>query len=192
MGRRSTIKSLTPELRRELDRLLIEDRLTQAQVAEHMRKLGAQVSESAVYRYEAKMRDLVRDIRLTREMSAVIGRELESLPDHDTGRMLVESLQTLLFKAQMQLRSGDDVDEKQLARFASTARDLASALKMHTDTEAKVRDRILRKAAEVAGGACKKLGYGAEVANLIREQIMGISQESLSRPAPQPESEQQP
>ncbi len=191
MGRRSTIKSLAPELRRELDRLLIEDRLPQSKVAEHMRKLGAPVSEAAIYRYEAKFRDLIRDIRLTREMSAVIGRELESLPDHDTGRMLVESLQTLLFKAQMQIRAGDDVDEKQLARFASTARDLASALKMHTDTEAKIRDRVLRKAAEVAAGTCKKLGYGPEVRDLIKEQIMGISREALSGHAPQPESEQQ-
>ena len=190
MGRKSTIRQLEPELRKELDRLLIEDRLTQAQVAAHMRTLGAEVSESAVYRYEAKMRDFVRNIRLTREMAGVIGRELEALPDHNTGQMVVESLNALLFKAQMQCSSEEEVDERQLARFATTARDLASALKMHTDTEAKIRDRVLRKAAEVAGGTCKKLGYGADVANLIKEQIMGISQESLTRPTPQLESGQ--
>lgn len=173
MGRKSTIRLLPPEIRKELDRLLADDRLTQAQIVEHMRGLGASVSESAVYRYNVQFQELARDLRLTREMAAVVGRELEASTEHSTGRMVVASLEDLLFKAQLQLRSGGDIDERRVNQLASAARNLSVAWKAHADTEIKIRERLHRaaKAAEKTG---RKLGWSASTVEMVKASILGI------------------
>lgn len=140
-----------------------------------MRQLGASVSESAVYRYNLRMQEVAKDIRLTREMAAAVGRELGEVPD-GTGRMVVESLQTLLLRSRMQLSSTEKIDERQLLRLSSAARNLASAWKSHTDTEAKIRDRVLREAAKVAEKTAKEKGLTRETVDLIMRNILGIGQ----------------
>lgn len=175
MGRKSTIQRMPPELRREIDRLLVDDKLTHAQIVEHMRQLGSDVSESAVWRYNARMRDLSKDIRLTREMAAAVGRELAASPDgRDPSRMVIESIQSLLLKARMQLASSETIDDKVLERLANTARSLAAAMKASVDVETKVEDRILRKAATAAEKSCRAQGFSEKTINTIREAVLGI------------------
>lgn len=178
MGRRSKVRQLAPELRKELDRLLADDRLTHAQIAEHMRTLGASVSESAVYRYSAKYQELAKSIRLAREAASTIGRELTDVADGpDAGRLVVESLQALLFRAQFDMLEANEtgnVDDVKLARLAGCARDLAAALKASVDTELRVRDRVAKEAAKVVTDECRAQGLSAASVEQFKARILGL------------------
>lgn len=172
MGRKSSIRKLDPELRKELDRLLMDDRLTQAQIVEHMRSLGASVSESAVYRYNLKFQDLTRDMRIAREMAVAVGRELDAMPEGaDLGRVVVESFQSLLLQARMQFVSGEKLDDRVLGRLAAAAKDLNSAWKMSVDSEIRIKERAAKKAAVALGEAGRKRGLTAETVDFLRAAI---------------------
>lgn len=175
MGRKSSIRLLPDELRTELDRLLADGRHTIAEVTAHLRGLGAGVSRSAVHRYSQDFEKVAQDIRLAREMAQAIGRELEAVPDGDSGRLAIESLQALLLRARMQLASGDELDVAALAQLSRAAKDLQSALKSNVDVELKVRERAAREAADAAEQVAVEQGLSAGTVDAIKERILGIA-----------------
>jgi hypothetical protein len=175
MARKSSIRMLPDDLRKEIDRLLSDGRFTIAQVAEHMRSLGADVSKSAVHRYSQDFERVAQDIRLAREMAQAIGRELEAVPDGDSGRLAIESLQALLLRARMQLASGDELDVNALAQLSRAAKDLQSALKSNVDVEIKVRERAAKDAADAAEQVAVEQGLSSTTVDAIKERILGIA-----------------
>lgn len=187
MARKSTIRKLPPELRKEIDRLLLDDRLTHAQIVAHMQKLGAHVSESAVYRYNVSFQEVARDIRATREMANAIGRDLDSVEGMNIGRVVVESLQALVFKARMQLDPAKPVDAGLLKSLASTVRDLSTAMKASIDAEEKTFERMKKIIAAATGQLVRERGLSAKTAAEIKAQILGLSIEALRGGTPTPQ-----
>lgn len=175
MGKRSSIRQLPTELRAELDALLADGRFTIRDITDKLRELGADVSKSAVHRYSQDFERVAKDIRLAREMAIAIGRELEAVPDGDSGRLVIESLQALLLRARMQLADGDELDVQELSFLARAAKDLASALKSNVDTEIKIRSKAVRDAADAAEEVAKAEGLSAGTIDAIRAQILGIA-----------------
>ena len=161
MPRKSTVKALAPEIRKELDRILGDGRHTLDEVVAHLRQLGAAVSRSAVGRYSQEFEQMLSDIRLTREMAAAVGRELSDLADGDATEMLVESLQALLLKVRKQLVDGEQIRPKDVADLARAVKDLAGALRIKADLISKLRDEqrkvVERELKEKLDSAAEKM-----------------------------------
>jgi hypothetical protein len=118
---RSKVAQLDPKLKAEVDRLLFDGRFTLEQIVTHLRGLGVDVSKSAVHRYSQNYDEMMRDMRLARELSQAIGKELADV-DGDNGRLIIESLQPLLLRARMQMASGGDIDTKELQSLTRSVR----------------------------------------------------------------------
>lgn len=173
-SKRSSIRQLPEELRREVDRLLADGKYTIRQVTDHVRAMGADVSKSAVHRYSQDLEDVARDIRYAREMASAIGKELGA-GGGDAGRMVIESMQALLLRARMQLGAEAELDPKAVGSLAAAARDLAIAFKSNVDTELKVRQQAAKDAAKAFSEAATERGLSSETVGAIKERILGIA-----------------
>src|SRR5437868_4546050 len=76
MPKKSHLRTLAPELRDELDRLLRDGRHTIRQVTDHLRALGVQTSKSSVHEYSQEFERVMEDVRRTREFARAVGAEL--------------------------------------------------------------------------------------------------------------------
>ncbi|MBX3230253.1 MAG: DUF3486 family protein [Labilithrix sp.] len=141
------------------------------------------MSESAVYRYSLNFQSLARELRFVREMAQAAGRELDAIPDGaDPGRLLVESLQALMFRARAQLAQSETVDEKTLESLTVSARNLAQAMKTNVDTEARIIDRAAKRAARVAAEVAREQGISETTIEMIKAQILGLTPATLRAP----------
>lgn len=179
MPSRSKIKTLPAPIRKELDRLLAGGAHTLDQIVAHLQKLGAPVSRSAVGRYSQEFEEVAAHIRESREIASAFARELGEVPEGDMGRVLIEIVHRLVFKAGVaKLRDGDAIDAIDAARLAKAIKDLAAGSKIGLDTEIKIREQArkeaLEKAAEAAQGAADQAGLTPEQWGLIRAQILGV------------------
>lgn len=174
--KKSSIHKLPEELRSELDRLLGDPSLTLIQITEHMRKLGAGVSKSAVHRYSQDLERVTQDIRLTREMARAVGRELEDLDGGDSTQLLVESLQALLLRARMQLAESGELDPEQVSFLARSVKDLQTAQKSSVDMRLKLRQQVAKEAAKAAEETAVAQGLSRETVEAIKSRILGIAQ----------------
>ena len=175
MGKRRPLRELDPAIKAELDRLLADDRHTIREVTGHLRKLGADVSKSAVGRYSQYFEHVTADMRLTREMANAIGKELADTPD-DAGRMVIESLQALLLRARLQVGSESELDPKHVAMMCGAARDLQSALKLNIESSTKVRERAIAEAATAAESAAVAEGLSVSTIEAIKSRILGVKE----------------
>lgn len=180
MSRRRPLANLDPALKEVLDRLLTEGRFTIREITTHLNKLGASISRSAVGRYSQHFERVAADIRATREMALAIGRELEAVPDGDSGRMVIESLQALLLRARIELGQNDEVDPSDLARLTRSAKDLQQALRTNIESEIRVRDRALKDAAAAVEEVATQEGLTAATVEAIRARILGIKEPHAS------------
>lgn len=179
MPPKSKIKALPAPIRKELDRLLAGGAHTLDQIVAHLQKLGAPVSRSAVGRYSQEFEEVAAHIRESREIASAFARELGEVPEGDMGRVLIEIVHRLVFKAGVaKLRDGDAIDAIDAARLAKAIKDLAAGSKIGLDTEIKIREQArkeaLEKAAEAAQGAADQAGLTPEQWGLIRAQILGV------------------
>ncbi|HXS19479.1 MAG TPA: phage protein Gp27 family protein, partial [Polyangiaceae bacterium] len=63
MTRRKPLRGVAPEIKREIDRLLSDEKMTITQITDRLRGLGANVSRSAVGRYAQVHERMASDIR---------------------------------------------------------------------------------------------------------------------------------
>lgn len=172
---RSSLKKLPREILDECNRLLQDGRYTIVQVTEHLQQLGADVSKSSVHRYSQQLAKFTEDIRLAREISNAVGRELADLDDSNGTEVLVESLQALLMRVRMQ-QSAEDVDADTVAMMARAVKDLQAAQKSSVDMRLKLRQQIAKEAAKVAEVTGKQHGLTADTIEAIKAGILGVAQ----------------
>lgn len=178
---RSSIRQLPDPIRDEVDRLLLGGRHTIDQITAHLQELGHPRSRSAVGRYAQQFERISEDIRRTREMARALGRELSDIADGgDATQMIVESLHSLLLRANLQL-ADDEFKPKDVADLARAAKDLSLALKSSVDTGAAVRRQlaeVVRRQAEEAGDAVEALARESGVSEAraaeLRRRVLGI------------------
>lgn len=173
--RPSSVDQLPQQIRYELDRLLTEGKFSIAEITSHIQGLGAAISKSAVHRYSQHQEQVAQDIRFTREMAQAVGKELQDV-DGDTGRLLIESVQSLLFRARLEVATDEPLNPKTVESMARAAKDLQYALKVNVDTEAKIRDRVLKEAAEKVVKTAVAAGLSAETVNLMKSEVLGLTQ----------------
>lgn len=170
---RSSIKQLPDDLREEVDRALLDGRLTLRQIVDLVRQKGAAVSLSAMGRYSQTFEEIAQELRFTREMATSVGKSLENT-DGDAGRLVIESLQSLLLRARMQVANADQLDSEEVGKLARAAKDLQQALKANVEVELKVRDRALKDAAAAIASEGAEKGLSADVVEAFQQRVLGL------------------
>lgn len=178
--RPSSIEKLPDDLRKEINRLLRERRMTLVQITEYVRTAGGAVSKSGVHRYAQELDKVSEAVDLGVEIAKRLGRDLD---DGETSARFSEGaalgLETIIIRGVMQMQQGDEVDTKALHDVANSYRAVASGRKSNLDTEYKIRDRYLKKAAAAAETVGRKHGITQATVDEIRASILGID----ARPA---------
>lgn len=178
MAKRRPLRGLDPAIKAELDRLLTDDRHTIRDVTAHLRKLGAEVSKSAVGRYSQEFNKAAENIRYAREMASALGQELGDSLNTDTGRVSIEMIHGLLLKLIVQFTSDGSADPDVLLKLSRSIRDLESSSKLNTETTLRIRDRALRDAAKAAEDVAVSEGLSTTTIDAIKTRILGIKETS--------------
>lgn len=178
--RKSSIDQLDPRVKEAVDELVRGGRHTIDDIVQQIRALGGDASRSAVGRYVKRAEDQMERYRQAQEVAKVwIGR-LEENPNGDVGRLLSEMLRTVAFQTIGQLGDAEPSEEgnsgaMDIMLLARSIKDLASADKLSAEREMRVRQEVVRNAAERAAAIAKKGGMSPQAVDEIRRELLGMA-----------------
>lgn len=185
MPRKSTVVTkLPPDVRRSLDRKLMEGTLTLDQLLEFLAGcdgVEAMPSRSSLFRYSATFEATARAMRQSREMARSLAQDLgpESV-EGEQGRVLVEMLRGLVFDVLMDMRGepGKQVEVEKLQRLSRTLKEMSHSMHLEQDFAKRIRDEERKKALEEMKGkldaAAASGGLDAATAQEAR-RVLGFS-----------------
>lgn len=161
---------------RTLDELLEQIR---ADHAERLEQVGKEPpSRSALGRYAKDFEETVREARELREVARGWVGELGEKPDSDTGRMLVELMQSLTAKSLLAAKQKGTMDIEQLWEFARTVNRLSQADALQVRRAQVLKDEARKELIaeqELKLKAATKSGLiSAETLATIRKQVYGL------------------
>ena len=164
---RSSIKRLPTELREAVDQA-IADGATIDEITARIRAEGEDCSRSAVGRYAKNMRDLIRQQQETDRTIKAWAQALGERPEGDVGRILIETLQSMVLDTMADLRGRDEpVPTQELARLSHILKRIEATEKLRNDRE---------RAAEKEAQANQPKGQGGlspEAVAIIRAEVEG-------------------
>lgn len=178
-GNRSAVEmELTPEDRREFDRLLATGRLTLDAMVMWLEGKGYGISRSSVHRYKSRYDRTAARLRQSREMTQALATELgDAEAQGQQGRVLVEMARTFVFDMMNALPDDQNLDPQGIALLGKGLAELARAARLDQDFEAKVaeaRAKATRSAATTAKTAAKAAGLTDDLARQIEAKILGV------------------
>ena len=175
---RSSIKRLPTKLREAVDQA-IADGDTIDEITARIRAKGEDCSRSAVGRYAKNMRDLIRKQQETDRTIKVWAQALGERPEGDVGRILIETLQSMVLDTMADLRGrGEPVPTQELARLSHILKRIEATEKLRKDRERAAEKEKVEKAKPV-GRAKGQGGLSPEAVAIIRAEVEG-------RPPPPP------
>jgi len=172
MARKSSVHQLPPEVRAELDRLLVEGRLTLDELRDFIcsrEGVDNPPSRSAIGRYSADFRETAHALRESREIARGIAQELGAQSvEGEQGRLLVEMLRSLFFRA-IRAKTDDpdaEFDAAELSKVARSLRDLSQAMHLEQDYARRIREEERRKVEEEMRARVMALGSAQDLKKL--------------------------
>ncbi len=173
MPRKSSIRSLPPEIREQIGALL--ERHTLTEIIEHLKQLDVTVSRSALGRYKQHLDRVGEKLRRSREVAEALIQKLGNAPESKALRLNVELMHGLLMDLALSANDEGEAEEgeekaKGVVLDAQDAMWLAKALdhlsrasKTDADLIAKLREQArkeveakLDKAVDAATGEAKR------------------------------------
>ncbi len=175
MPPRSTVKKLPPEIKAELDRLLVLDNFTIDQLAAELRALGANVSRSAVGRYSKNYKQVAAKMKEYKQMATAFAGELGTEVESDSHKVIVQMLHTMMVRVGMKDLESDEptMDAKEMMFFANTLKSVMGSVKDRQVIQEKAREKALAEAADAATSVAKRKGLTRETVKAIRDKILG-------------------
>ena len=190
----SSIDLLPDNVRRQLQELLADRRVTQLDAVRRINailgELAAsghlpeeapkQLSKSAVNRYAVDMEETGAKLRESREMAEMWIGKMGAAPQGQVGQLINEVLRTLSFDVTMILNRGSiDVENapavvEMLKGLALTMQRLEQAANLNLKREAEIRKQALSEAATAVEKAAVQQGLNAEQAAFWRQQVLGV------------------
>lgn len=181
---RSSIARLPDEIKRHIEKLLVEDKLTldelisdlQTSFPDHSEELP---SRSAVHRYGQKLERRLSAIRASTEAAKIIRAHAGDREDARS-EALTAMIQSELFESIMALQEADDMEpadrigllSKAAKNIATLTRSSVSLKKYQEEIEEAARQQALQEAAERVDTAAQERGLNAEDAKFWREQVL--------------------
>jgi hypothetical protein len=175
MGRRGFATRLPRELREELDRQIVDGRLTITELKDWLADRGVDASRSAVGRHVQSVEEIATEMRKAREVAGALKVELGDQADGTIGQALIEVAQNVVFRAALPLMQGHELGLEDLHFLARAAKDLASAQKTDADRARKLREEALQAGAKAAEGVAKARGLTAETVAEIKRAVLGVA-----------------
>ena len=176
MPQKSAITRLPQSVRRQLDRLIAEGKLTIDQLHKFVvscDEVEKPPSRSSVGRYAATIKETSEALRESREIAAGIAQELgaDSL-EGEQGRLLVEMLRTFAFRdLRRRVGTEEGVDAQDLSRMARAIKDLSQAMHFEQDFAKKIREEERKKVEEEVRGRVQALGSAKDLKELSDEEL---------------------
>ncbi len=198
MGVRSAVKRLPDEVRADLEQRLkdfLKGELTLDQVMSWLEGYAALVgvdpeavpSRSSVHRYAQNFESVVQRIQRSRELTDLLSEQLGPAVQDGRGvQVLIQAVQGLTYDLLATIDEGTALDPKAIRDLAQAAQLMASAQKTDADRSMKIEAEVRRKAAADVQKLGKKLGWSAETARTVREEILGVK---LGAPPSEPASD---
>ena len=169
---RSSIKRLPAKLREAVDQA-IADGATIDEITARIRAEGEDCSRSAAGRYAKNMRDLIRQQQETDRTIEAWTRALGERPEGDVGRILIETLQSMVLATMADLRGRDEpVPTQELARLSHILKRIESTDKLRKDRE-RAAEKAKAEKDKPAGRAKGQGGLSPEAVAIIRAEVEG-------------------
>ncbi len=192
---RSSIDMLPDTVRRQLQELLADRRVTQLEAVRRINAILAElnasgqlpdgapekVSKSAVNRYAVDMEEAGAKLRQSREVAEVWIGKLGAAPQGQVGNLVNEILRTLSFDMALTLQRGEITAESapgtvdMLKGLALTMQRLEQASTLNVKREKEIRQQAAEAAADAAEKTMTGQGMSRESIDTIRREILGIA-----------------
>lgn len=179
MARKNSVTRLSPDLRRQIDKALMDGRMTMdelhAFVAGKCAAAGADTpSRTALWRYSTNFSAAAQVMRENRDMARALAQELgaESV-ESEQGRLLVEMLRGLLYRS-LQDRAGDltqKFDAAEVDRIARSLKNLSHAMHLEQDFAKRIREEARRETQAQIRDKIRELGSAATLKELSDEEL---------------------
>lgn len=149
MARKSSITRLPVKVRKELDKLLMDGKLTIDELHDFIKERlepipDAEIpSRSSLGRYSKQLNEVAEYLRESREMAKALAQELG--PDSvegEQGRHLIEILRSFVSNAMKQRIKDPNAkfDANEISKIARSLRDLSHAMHLEQDYAKRIRD----------------------------------------------------
>ena len=169
---RSSIKRLPSKLREAVDQA-IADGATIDEITARIRAEGEDCSRSAVGRYAKNMRGLIRQQQETDRTIKAWAQALGERPEGDVGRILIETLQSMVLDTMADLRGRDEpVPMKELDRLSHILKRIEATEKLRNDRE-RAAEKAKAEKDKPAGRAKGQGGLSPEAVAIIRAEVEG-------------------
>lgn len=181
MPRKSFADGLPSSFRRELDRLIVEKKLSIDQLRDFIASCDAvdkAPGRSSVGDYAKKVRDEAKEtaaaLRESREITSAIAQQLgpENL-ESDQGRLLVEMLRTIFFRFIREKTKDPDepLGPDAFAKMARALRDMSQAMQFEQDFAKKIRDEARKEMEAEMKTRVEKFGKAEDLKKLSNEEL---------------------
>lgn len=110
MPRKSSIRSLPPEIREQIGKLL-DGGSSLDEIVEHLKLLNARVSRSALGRYKQRLDQVGEKLRRSREVAEALVAKLGSAPESKSLRLNVELMHGLFLD--LALKAQEAIDDSE-------------------------------------------------------------------------------
>ena len=177
MPRKSIIKCLPSSFRKELDRLILEDKLSIDQLRAFI--AGCEAAEkipcrSAVGDYAKEVKDTAAMLLESREIAKGIAQELgPGSVEGEQGRLLVEMLRTFFFRFIRSRTTDPDAtfDSDEFAKMARALRDMSQAMHLEQDFAKRIREEERKKVEAEMKTRVQQLGSAQDLKKLTDDEL---------------------
>lgn len=178
MPKRSKVATLPAEIRKYLDRTLIDGNFSGYEALEaDLAKRGFSIGKSSIHRYGANLERRLAAIKASTEAAVMI---MDAAPDEADARSgaIVSLVQTELFNTILALQEAADADpEARVKLLSAAAKNIATLTRASVGLkkwQVEIRDKV-KAVADRVSRLAKKGGFSAKTADDIRREILGIA-----------------
>jgi hypothetical protein len=178
MGRKSTISRLAPGVRKYVEKLLREDRLTLDEMIADLQgkypelaRSGGLPSWAGMQRYKAGFAELTGRMREIEIAASAMVSELGEGVGDKAGALLAQAVTTLATNAALQAHERDDVSIKEVTDLARAARAAMETRTMSLRERVAVKDAARKELMEEQRAALDAMGAKGGVTEDTKRQI---------------------
>lgn len=181
---KSSVSRLPPDQKAYVERLLREGRLTLREMIEDLEgkfpgEPAAEISKSALHRYDRQFQALASRMREVQTMSEAIAGELGEGIGDKAGELLSQAVITLATRATLDAHEQDSVPIDEIRKLAVAAKNAIDSRRMDVGVRKAMREearaQLLAEQSEALDKVVKSGGLSAEAAKDMRDKILGVA-----------------
>ena len=180
-GRPSRVDKLPPAVKIQVDKDLREGKKTQKDIVEEANETlenNQKISLSGFNRYATTMESVGAKLRETREIANVWMARFGDDQDSDVLQLVVEMMQSAVFKVALKASDGDEdelLDPKMLADLSLAVQRLSKSAETNIKREQAIRKELVEEAAASVDAIASQSGMSKETIDNLKKEILGVA-----------------